>query len=43
MLFRSGRAVERQELILPRGGCSPDLLLAQAGAALLLGRLPEDG
>ena len=38
-----GRAVERQELILPRGGCSPDLLLAQAGAALLLGRLPEDG
>ena len=36
-----GRAVERQELILPCGGCSPDLLLAQAGAALLLGRLPE--
>ena len=38
-----GRAVERQELILPCGGRSPDLLLAQAGAALLLGRLPGEG
>ena len=37
-----GRAVERQELILPCDGCSPDLLLAQAGAALLLGRLPAE-
>ena len=37
-----GRAVERQELVLPRDGCSPDLLLAQAGAALLLGKLPEE-
>ena len=37
-----GRAVERQELVLPCGGCSPDLLLAQAGAALLLGRLPQE-
>ena len=36
-----GRAVERQELILPCDGQSPDLLLAQAGAALLVGRLPE--
>lgn len=35
-----GRAVDRQELILPREGQSPELLLAQAGAALLLGRLP---
>ncbi len=35
-----GRPVERQELILPCGGRSPDLLLAQAGAALLLGKLP---
>lgn len=38
-----GRAVERQELVLPSGGRSPDLLLAQAGAALLLGKLPEEG
>ena len=37
-----GRAVERQELILPCDGRAPDLLLAAAGAALLLGRLPED-
>ena len=37
-----GRAVERQELILPRDGSSPDLLLAQAGTALLLGKLPEE-
>ena len=37
-----GRAVDRQELILPYDGGSPDLLLAEAGAALLLGRLPED-
>ena len=37
-----GRAVERQEIILPCDGCSPDLLLAQAGAALLLGRLPAE-
>ena len=35
-----GRAVERQELILPREGRPPELLLAEAGAALLLGRLP---
>ena len=34
-----GRAVDRQELVLPRGGRSPDLLLAETGAALLLGRL----
>lgn len=39
----NGQTVERQELILPCDGCPPDLLLAQAGAALLLGRLPEDG
>ncbi len=38
-----GHAVERQELVLPRDGCSPDLLLAQAGAALLLGKLPHEG
>ena len=37
-----GRAVERQELILPWRGSSPDLLLAEAGAALLLGRLPQE-
>lgn len=37
-----GRAVERQELVLPYDGGSPDLLLAEAGAMLLLGRLPED-
>jgi len=36
-----GRAVERQELILPCEGRAPDLLLAEAGAALLLGRLPQ--
>ena len=38
-----GHAVERQELVIPRDGCSPDLLLAQAGAALLLGKLPHEG
>jgi len=38
-----GRAVERQELILPCEGRAPDLLLAEAGAALLLGRLPRSG
>lgn len=37
-----GRAVERQELILPYNGGPPELLLAQAGAALLLGRLPAE-
>ena len=37
-----GKAVDRQELILPRGGLSPELLLAEAGAALLLGRLPAE-
>ena len=37
-----GSPVERQELILPASGQSPDLLLAQAGAALLLGRLPKE-
>ena len=37
-----GRAVDRQELILPRDDRSPDLLLAEAGAALLLGRLPAE-
>ena len=31
-----------EELVLPYGGGPPDLLLAQAGAALLLGRLAED-
>ena len=36
-----GRAVDRQELVLPYDGRSPDLLLAEAGAALLLGKLPE--
>ena len=41
-LSLDGRAVERQELILPRGGRTPDLLLAEAGAALLLGRLPAE-
>ena len=41
-LSLDGRAVERQELILPRNDRSPDLLLAEAGAALLLGRLPEE-
>lgn len=34
-----GHTVERQELVLPCAGCSPDLLLAEAGVALLLGRL----
>ena len=38
-----GRTVERQELILPWDGRSPELLLAEAGAALLLGKLPEAG
>lgn len=36
-----GQAVDRQELVLPYDGHSPDLLLAVAGAALLLGRLPK--
>lgn len=37
----SGRSVERQELVLPFDGTvSPDLFLAQVGAALLLDRLP---
>ena len=35
-----GQTVERQELILPRDGRSPDLLLAETGTALLLGWLP---
>lgn len=34
--------VERQELVLPFDGTTtPDLFLAQVGAALLLGRLPK--
>lgn len=37
-----GKAVERQELVLPCDGRPPDLLLAEAGAALLLGRLPAE-
>lgn len=37
-----GHAVERQELVLPYDGRSPDLFLAEAGAALLLGRLDSD-
>lgn len=38
----NGRAVERQELVLPcDDGLPPDLMLAEAGAALLLGRLPD--
>lgn len=37
-----GRAVERQELVLPYDGRPPDLFLAETGAALLLGRLPAD-
>jgi len=38
----SGRSVERQELVLPFDGTiTPDLFLAQVGAALLLGRLPR--
>lgn len=37
----SGRLVERQELVLPFDGTvTPDLFLAQVGAALLLDRLP---
>lgn len=40
-LSLGGRAVERQELILPYDGGPPELLLAQAGAALLLDRLPQ--
>ena len=36
----NGRAVERQELVVPSDGRPPDLLLAEAGAALRLGRLP---
>ena len=39
----NGRAVERQELVGPSDGRPPDLLLAQAGAALLLGLLPAEG
>ena len=39
-LTLDGRPVDRQELILPYDGGPPELLLAQAGAALLLGRLP---
>lgn len=41
-LSLDGHAVERQELVLPCDGCAPDLLLAEAGAALLLGRLPAE-
>ncbi len=41
-LSLGGRAVDRQELVLPYDGRSPDLLLAEAGTALLLGRLPEE-
>ena len=37
-----GATVDRQELILPWDGRSPDLLLAETGAALLLGKLPAD-
>lgn len=38
----SGRLVERQELVLPFDGTTtPDLFLAQVGAALLLDRLPK--
>lgn len=37
-----GQAVERQELVLPYDGRSPDLFLAEIGAALLLGLLPEE-
>ncbi|MDE6259496.1 MAG: hypothetical protein K2M42_01335 [Oscillospiraceae bacterium] len=37
-----GKAVDRQELVLPYDGGSPDLLLAEAGAALLLGQLAEE-
>ncbi len=38
-----GRAVERQELVLPYDGRPPELFLAEAGTALLLGCLPPDG
>lgn len=34
-----GRLVERQELVLDYDGTSPDLFLAQVGAALLLDRI----
>lgn len=38
----SGCSVERQELVLPFDGTiTPDLFLAQVGAALLLDRLPK--
>lgn len=38
----SGRSVERQELVLPYDGATtPDLFLAQVGAALLMDRLPK--
>ena len=37
-----GKAVDRQELILPWDGLTPDLLLAEKGAALLLGQLPKE-
>ena len=39
----NGRAVERQELVVPSDGRPPDLLLAEAGGALLLGLLPAGG
>ena len=35
-----GRAVERQELVLPYDGTAPDLFLVLADTALLLGRIP---
>ena len=38
-----GRAVDRQELVLSWSGRSPDLLLAETGVALLLGKLPAEG
>ena len=38
----NGKAVDRQELVLPWDGLTPDLLLAQTGAALLLGKLPAE-
>lgn len=37
-----GKAVDRQELILPWDGLTPDLLQAETGAALLLGQLPKE-
>ena len=37
-----GKAVDRQELILPWDGLTPDLLLAETGAALRLGQLPKE-